>query len=924
MMCLLPFLVPEKKEEIKIEQSESRVEEEREDLQSRWEYEQQMLADPKTGRVPSNYRQKELEFVESLKNPERTEARSESKEVDATQDGLIWNAVGPNNFGGRTRAFALDITDENVLLAGGVSGGMWKSTNGGESWRKTTSLNQIHSVSSIVQDTRSGREDTWYYGTGELVGNSTRAPGAPFRGNGIFRSNNGGESWQQIPSTAADTEAEFTSPLQYVWDIELDPSQSNDVILAAIWGGIVRSDDGGATWTTVLGDDLLNLPPGTDLNEVRGVIFYTDIHRAADNTFYASLSSVTNNDSFSPWTGVYRSTDGINWTRIVTLTSGANRRTEITSSPSNPDIAYFLTDSSLGYRLRRYDNSIDEVIDLSRFLPENRDDLEAFDSQSSYNLLVKVHPTNPDIVFVGGTNLYRNTNGFLTSDATDWIGGYNPDQDNGAIYPNHHPDQHELVFLPSDPNKAYSVNDGGIFLTEDITASEVTYRPKNNGYITTQFYTGTISKYDQEDFLFGGTQDNGTLLTFNFAQQNTSNGVRVIGGDGGFTASTRFGVYYYVSFQNSRIYRVRLNQNAQITSFARVDPSGGASDPDQPYLFINPYVLDPNNGNRMYLAGGDFVWRNRNLSQIASGSNARTSTNWTRLQRSEISEGIISALEVSSTPADILYYGTSIGQLFRVNSASTEEYVVEEITGANFPEQGYIRSLSIDPRNADQVLVSFSNYGIPSLFYSSDGGQTFEDVSGNLEENLDGSGGGPSVRWVTTVPKIGGGTAYFVGTSVGLFSTTQLSGSNTVWSQDDHTEIGNVVVNMVDYRRDDGKIVSSTHGNGMYSAQLFDVLPYQDDPSDNEFEFQGVYPNPIQDFATVKFSVPDTDFVVLRVYNSSGRMVYLSSGTLAFTGVNEVYWAGSNTLNQPVPNGVYILRLTYRGNSFTKKVLLNR
>lgn len=906
----------------KIENSEASITEEGEDLQSRWAYEQQMLADPATGEIPSNYRQLEKDFADQLKLVEETQPRSESTNVSSATNNIDWLGIGPNNFGGRTRAFALDITNENVLLAGGVSGGMWKSTNDGQFWEKSTTPEQIHSVSSIAQDIRAGNENVWYYGTGELLGNSTRAPGAPFRGDGIFKSIDGGDSWIQLSSTKASSPSTFSSPLQYVWDITTDPGSNEDVVIAAIWSAIVRSADGGNTWTTVLGRDFLNLPEGSDLNEEQS-IFYTDVHRTSDNTFYASLSSATNSNSLAPEAGVYRSDDGVNWTRIFTLNNTVNRRTEIGSSPSNPGIVYFFTDENNGYRLRKYDRNANTVTDLSANLPDG-EDIDPINTQDGYNMLVKVHPNDPDIVFVGATNLYRSTDGFSSSDNVSWIGGYDPEERDGSLYPGHHPDQHELVFIPSFPNAAFSINDGGIFLSQNMLADEVAYENRNNNYSTTQFYAGSFSQYPLDDFVFGGTQDNGTLLTENINRQNVPNGVRVIGGDGGYTASTRFGVYYYMSFQNSRIYRLSLNSNAQITSFTRVDPIGGGGNPGQPYLFINPYTLDPNNGNRMYLAGGDAIWRNRNLSQIPAGSNSPASANWSRLARTRVSAGVISALQVSTEPSDILYYGTAAGQLFRVNAANSTEYVVEEITAANFPQEGYIRSIAVDPRDADKLIVSFSNYNIPSLFYSENGGQSFIDISANLEENPDGTGAGPSVRWVTIVPKEGGESEYFVGTSIGLFSADLLDGANTNWSQSAHGEVGNVVVNMIDYRRNDGKIMIATHGSGVFTSKIDNVLPYDDGEDDNNFTFDNAYPNPFSDFATFQFTVPETDFTLLRVYDSSGRLVFLSSGSLAFTGENEFYWEGENTLGQPVPNGVYLARLTYRANSKTKKVLLNR
>ena len=117
------------------------------------------LADPNTGEIPKNIRQKEMIFAKTL--PKST---SMSK--------VNWVHRGPYNVGGRTRAFAMDILDEKKLFAGGASGGMFRSTDGGQSWTMTTELNQLHNVTCVSQDKRTGKEDVWYFGSGELRGSS--------------------------------------------------------------------------------------------------------------------------------------------------------------------------------------------------------------------------------------------------------------------------------------------------------------------------------------------------------------------------------------------------------------------------------------------------------------------------------------------------------------------------------------------------------------------------------------------------------------------------------------------------------------------------------------------------------------------------------------------------------------------------------
>jgi hypothetical protein len=326
----------------------------------------------------------------------------------------------------------------------------------------------------------------------------------------------------------------------------------------------------------------------------------------------------------------------------------------------------------------------------------------------------------------------------------------------------------------------------------------------------------------------------------------------------------------------------------------------------------------------MFFAGGDFLWRNRNLSQIPSGLQTKTDVNWERLERTEIASGSISALETSSDQENILYYGTSAGQVFRMDFAHSDGYAVTEITSDILPSGGYVNSIAVNPTNADEIVVVFSNYQIKSVFRSTDGGVTFEGISGNLEEDPTGMGAGPSVRWVEIVPKTDGVTEYYLATSVGLFSTTALNGENTIWLQEGEQSIGNVPVNMLDYRRSDGKIVIATHGNGLYQSQIQGVVPEPVIPSGSGLLVQNAFPNPFTDNIAISYTLPETDAVRARVYNSNGKLVKTIALGLGFQGENEIFWNGTDVSNSPVPPGVYIIRLEYRGEIKAQKVIYTR
>ncbi|MDP3582981.1 MAG: sialidase family protein, partial [Ignavibacteria bacterium] len=276
-----------------------------------------MLRDPSTNRIPANIRSLELEFAEQLPKHFGTVLLKGSQVKNA--QALSWTERGPNNVAGRIRALAIDVrstSDPITMLAGGASGGMWKSTDGGSTWVKKTTATQLHSVTCVAQDTRSGSQDTWYYGTGENISNSASGEGATYFGNGVFKSTDNGETWAQLASTVVADNTSFTSDWQYIFNIAVHPTSGN--VYAATTGGIYRSTNGGTNWTKVLNPNNSNT-------------LKTDVTIAADGTVYAA----TNSDG-GDIVGIRKSTDdGANWTSVSPTLPGTYGRTIIKTAPSS-------------------------------------------------------------------------------------------------------------------------------------------------------------------------------------------------------------------------------------------------------------------------------------------------------------------------------------------------------------------------------------------------------------------------------------------------------------------------------------------------------------------------------------------------------------------------------------------------------------
>ncbi len=875
---------------------------------ARQQYELEILRDPRTGQFPANIRERELAFARQIPGIKKHAAAYRRAGIEAEE----WTSAGPFNVGGRTRALELDITNEDIILAGGVSGGMWRSEDGGQSWTKTTPPNVIQSVNSLTQDTRPGKTHIWYYGTGEIIGASARGGDAPYRGDGIFKSIDGGRSWYLLPSTSTGDLNYFDSPFNYVFNVKVDGSNlEQDEVYAACAGGIFRSIDGGDSWQESLADT---------------AALYTDVEVSPSGVLYASFSSEKFQDK-AQYTGIYRSEDGVSWENITPAGWPSSfGRTVMDMNPQDEDEVYFLVQSELGDRLWRYEHEAlgaGKWTELTENLPEFEGETGKLELQGSYNMVVKVHPAEEDVVFLGGTNLYRSSDGFTSTQNIAWIGGYDT---TGAFsfYPGQHPDQHALLFYPSDPTKSLSAHDGGISRSEDILAEDVSWDYLNSGYITSQFYTVGLDEEQVNDIIVGGLQDNGSQITNNAGPKSRWD--RILGGDGGYTHVTFKGSYYYLSFQNSQIYRVTLNDDLELTSFARVDPVGAGGVEGQKYLFVNPYAFDPNNSNRMYLAAGNVVYRNHNLSQIPAGSQEPVRLNWEVLPTTAIDSGSISAISVSRHPGNIMYYGSTMGNLFRVDDADSTIVNVRKISSPLFPVGGYNAHIAINPVDADEIMVIFSNYNSRSIFHSTDGGLHFTHVGGNLEENPDGTGDGPSIRYAQIIPLQNGENLFLVGTSVGLYSTLSLEGDATVWLQEGAETIEDVVVPQIRYRSLDGRVVVATHGNGVYFRDFDGVLPLTANPAGEEIVMGNPFPNPFIPSKLkplkIPFILPEDGVVRIRIYSMQGAHIKTLLWAMQSAGSSVVSWDGTNETGQFMAPGTYFVQLEYQDQKIGKTVVI--
>ncbi len=841
---------------------------------ARAEWDRMRLADPLTGKIPDGIAFLERQFAAQM--PVAVHDRDLVAE---------WQSRGPWNVGGRTRQVVLDVNDANHILAGGVSGGVWESLDGGQSWARRTPMNAHPGVVSIAQDPRPGKTNNWYYLSGEIVGTSASGGSAFYLGDGMFKSTDNGATWNVLGATDNGNPQSFTELWQSGWRVVVDPTApaDQDVLYAATYGAIWRSANGGTSWTAVRGGN-------------SNTSYFTDVAITPTGVLYATMSSA------GAQRGIWRSTNGTTWTKInpaagfpttfdrIVIGVNPNDENEVyflASTPGTGHLSVFIGNddwtSLWKYKYVSGDGSGTggEWTTLSDNLPSAGTEFDRFSAQGGYDLVVKVQP-GTNHVFVGGTSLYRSTDGFASANNTTQIGGYKPSTTLPffELYPNHHPDVHDIVFHPTLANVMITASDGGLHRTEDCLAPNVEWSYLNNGYRTSQLYTAIIEKNTPNDStIIGGLQDNGNF----FVNSTNSNAVwkQTVNGDGSFGAIPEGNPFTILSIQLGVLAKCNINAQGDVLGFRRFDPIGPLRDD---YLFINPLVLDPTDQNKLYLPAGRHLYRQDDLAAISiNGQWDSIAQGWTKFPDTipainDANAGhAFSAIAVSdANPAHRLYLGTTRGRLYRIDNANTGTPNMTELPKANTLGTAYVSCIAVDPDNADKVIVVYSNYNTYSMYQSINGGASWVKVAGNLEASTSGTGGSPSLRWVSILPFPDGTRKYFCGTSTGLYSTdtllTHTTTSGTVWALEAPDLIGSTVINHIETRASDGLVVVATHGIGIFSANYKPVSGTSYTSIEPLTTPAVAYPNPTTD--QVRFTWPHSDNrATLRLYDASGRLL---------------------------------------------------
>ena len=639
--------------------------------------------------------------------------------------------------------------------------------------------------------------------------------------------------------------------------------------------GLYKSTNGGSTWT------LVNLPTTANGNRHAP----NDIEISADNTIW--LSTTTSNNFGDGGGTIFSSSNGTTFATKQVLT-GADR-TEIEVSATDPNKIYVLADASPIAFLKTED-AFATIITISTglTLPDDADNgIPANDftrGQAFYDLMLEADPNNDDIVYVGGIDTFRSTNGGATwTQISKWSNNANL---NTLIIPLVHADIHEMSFDPSDSNKAIIGTDGGVYYANSLSTannSPGAIFASDNKYNTSQFYWGAISQSTSPKQFLGGTQDNGSNIILN-AGTNTTGSLEISGGDGGYCFIDKDNQYLITSFTNNNYTRFNLPFSFTDggTDIVRDSDSGS---------FINPAELDDDL---------DILYTNGTGAslQISRFTNLLTTTPDRTDFTDPLLTGLPTALKASpfTTGSTTLFVGTSGGSLLKVTGANISPSW-SEITGPEF--LGSISAISFGA-NENQIFVTFHNYGVKNIWYTADGGTNWVSKEGDFPDI--------PVKAIMMNPLLN--NEVIIGTDLGVWRTSNFNNTNPNWVQS-LNGMQNVKVTSFDLRTSDNTVLASTYGRGLFTGK-FTASPLSIEEISAKDDRITVYPNPSNGNLKIRTTI-DFGASNITVFDLNGRIVFSEKNTISET-------TDLNVTN--LSSGVYVLRIDSENYAYNNKFII--
>lgn len=722
-----------------------------------------------------------------------------------------WRALGPGNIGGRTRTLVIDPGKPDTMIAGGVSGGVWRTTNGGRSWKPLGAGLANVAVNALAMHPK--HSSRLYVGTGEgYFREDVRGTGLPLRGGGVFKSTKGGKRWKMLAATEGE-DFWFVNDLVF--------SANGKRLYAATRTGVHRSDDEGKTWEQILEPDVkggcLDLAIRTDRSD--------DVLFASCGTFEQAT--------------IWRSEDAAAGARSgkepkfeAVLEDPGMGRTSIAIAPSDQDVIYALAASndkgdyeqglhaifrsttggasgSWEVRIRNTATDVNSTLLLHNPIVASRaicgfTGADLFLPMGWYVNALAVDPVDPEVVWAAGVDWFRSDDGGRRWGAASfWWSAQAP-----AFA---HADQHTMAFHPDYDGLAnrtvFISNDGGIYRSDDAGATVATgaqglcdpantamvWTPLNNSFQITQFYFGL--PFPDGAGLLGGAQDNGTLLGF---QGNADGWLGIFGGDGGYVAiDPRDRRVFYVESQSGNLVKTTDGGASFRPARFGLPPSDGRFlDPGGNFVFITPFIMDPSDADTLWI-GSKMIYRSTDGA-----------SSWQ--QASEKLRGRVSAISVAPADSGRVALGTETGVLYVQDDALAAGPSTKWT--AKRPRKAWVTSVAHDPADPDVIYATYGGFGGKHVYRSLDGGLSWRSIDGK------GATGLPDIPIHALLVDPVDSDRLYLGTDLGVFVSLD---RGATWAQE-NAGFGNIVTESLSVLRQGSTrwVYAFTHGRGAWRVRL--------------------------------------------------------------------------------------------------------
>ncbi|MBL0048889.1 MAG: T9SS type A sorting domain-containing protein [Bacteroidetes bacterium] len=762
---------------------------------------------------------------------------------------------------GRINCMAFHPSDPNTYFVGVAQGGLWKTTNSGQSWIPLTDNLPILRISDIAIDPIN--PNTIYISVCdfEYLDVSLKLDGRKRNthyGLGLYKTTDGGLTWNPTGLSFQLTNGDASLIRKTI----IHPSTTNKLVACGP-SGMYISNNAGQNWTKTMDSlfwDLVQDP-------------------ANPNLLYAASGWLKNSNTGNA--AIYKSTDfGVTWTMLTTgiPSTGFVQRIKLAVAPSDPNYIYAVAvDYDRGlYGIYKSTDAGNNWV----YIPPALNILEGGDGsspggQGTYDLGLLVSSTNRDLLYVGGVNLWGSSDGAQSfNPVSHWTTSYGPTT---------HADIHYLYSHPLTGN-IFACNDGGIYRTTNIIIHSwldanngipwpTQWAKLNDGLQITSFYRLSSSK-NTNGKIMAGAQDNSTFFF------NGTSWTNIGGGDG---------MDNYINPQNDS----NLITSSQYGNFSLSYDNGVNGfwcDPNingEVAEWTSPIIADYNQSNTLYAGFA-------NVSKSTDGGN-----NWTAISNfptGGFANNEISALAVANTNGNVLYatkrvryeYGIP-GSVFTTTDGGTNW---TDVT-AGLPDSLYYTSVEVNVADPDIAYVTMAGFSAGlKVFITGDGGASWQNISYNLP-NL-------PVNCIKSLP---GGSKLLIATDIGLY---MLDDTSSTWQQVS-TGLPNVIVTDIELNVSLNKVYVSTFGRGIWETDLDALLgTSQAQASLSEFK---LYPSINSGAFTleVQHKSKIDSHLTLQIIDIMGRMVYSSELAKA-----------KNQIQVDLPSGKYFAKVSGNGFSAVK------